>query len=345
MSAEIAVPVHLAQQDHDGDGEPARRHHDARARRVARRRRRHRRSARARVRTAAARRSSIARDVSRAILRHDTGMSLPADRLDRRRHRAGRRRHRLQRLAGAAPHAPRRASAPVRRSARCERGGARRRARRAHARRAARFDRTGERPRRRARVSPGTARDSTFEPPLDVIAPPASFEIPDDVPTETSAAAVATNVAPSDASVRVASAQTAGHGRAAPKMAPAPDHEIECLIPLQPAAPVAAGALAAGLHARIGKPLRWFGRARRAIGLAAPRERHARTLRRTSLRACCSPIAMARRRARSSIRSRASSAMSRRRCRRRSRRRTSNTSSRAPNRSIACAPSSTCRSA
>lgn len=101
----------------------------------------------------------------------------------------------------------------------------------------------------------GTARDSTFEPPLDVIAPPTSFEIPDDVPTETSAAAVATNVAPS-----VASVQTAGHGRAAPKIAPAPDHEIECLIPLQPAAPVAAGALAAGLHARIGKPLRWFGR-------------------------------------------------------------------------------------
>jgi FtsZ-interacting cell division protein ZipA len=100
----------------------------------------------------------------------------------------------------------------------------------------------------------GTARDSTFEPPLDVIAPPTSFEIPDDVP-ETSAAAVATNVAPS-----VASVQTAGHGRAASKIAPAPDHEIECLIPLQPAAPVAAGALAAGLHARIGKPLRWFGR-------------------------------------------------------------------------------------
>lgn len=107
----------------------------------------------------------------------------------------------------------------------------------------------------------GTARDSTFEPPLDVIAPPTSFEIPDDVPTETSGATVATNVAPPDASLRVASAQTAGHGRAAaPKMAPAPDHEIECLIPLQPTAPVAAGALAAGLHARIGKPLRWFGR-------------------------------------------------------------------------------------
>ena len=48
MSATDAVPVHLAQQDHDGDGQPARRHHDARARGFARRRGRHRRSARAR---------------------------------------------------------------------------------------------------------------------------------------------------------------------------------------------------------------------------------------------------------------------------------------------------------
>ncbi|MHB8495198.1 MAG: cell division protein ZipA C-terminal FtsZ-binding domain-containing protein [Casimicrobiaceae bacterium] len=42
--------------------------------------------------------------------------------------------------------------------------------------------------------------------------------------------------------------------------APGPDHEIECIIALQPVEPVPAGALAAGLHARIGKPLRWFGR-------------------------------------------------------------------------------------
>src|SRR5512132_2348199 len=45
-------------------------------------------------------------------------------------------------------------------------------------------------------------------------------------------------------------------GRAAPD----PDHEIECLIPLQPAAPVAVGALGDALRARVGKPLRWFGR-------------------------------------------------------------------------------------
>ncbi len=50
MSRADAVPVHLAQQDHDGDGEPADRHHDARARHFARRRGRHRRGARARHR-------------------------------------------------------------------------------------------------------------------------------------------------------------------------------------------------------------------------------------------------------------------------------------------------------
>ena len=46
-----AVPVHLAQQDHDGDGQPVGRHHDARARRLARRRRGHRRGTDARGRT------------------------------------------------------------------------------------------------------------------------------------------------------------------------------------------------------------------------------------------------------------------------------------------------------
>jgi len=41
---------------------------------------------------------------------------------------------------------------------------------------------------------------------------------------------------------------------------PQPDRDIECMIVLQPAKAVPAGALAAGLHARMGKRLRWFGR-------------------------------------------------------------------------------------
>lgn len=40
-----------------------------------------------------------------------------------------------------------------------------------------------------------------------------------------------------------------------------PDPEIECIVTLQPANPVGVGAVAAGLHARLGKRLRWFGRA------------------------------------------------------------------------------------
>lgn len=40
-----------------------------------------------------------------------------------------------------------------------------------------------------------------------------------------------------------------------------PDPEIECIVTLQPANPVGVGAVAAGLHARLGKRLRWYGRA------------------------------------------------------------------------------------
>jgi hypothetical protein len=39
-----------------------------------------------------------------------------------------------------------------------------------------------------------------------------------------------------------------------------PDPDIESIVTLQPVRPMGAGVLAAGLHARLGKPLRWFGR-------------------------------------------------------------------------------------
>jgi len=42
-----------------------------------------------------------------------------------------------------------------------------------------------------------------------------------------------------------------------------PDPDIESIVTLQPARPTAVGALAAGLHARLGKRLRWFGRVTR----------------------------------------------------------------------------------
>lgn len=110
----------------------------------------------------------------------------------------------------------------------------------------------------------GQSRESAFEPPHEVIAPSARFEAAEDVSTEASDVALGTSAAEtasvSGASIRRAPASALGPSRTASKQTPQPDHEIECLIPLQPAAPVAAGALAAGLHARIGKALRWFGR-------------------------------------------------------------------------------------
>jgi hypothetical protein len=47
---------------------------------------------------------------------------------------------------------------------------------------------------------------------------------------------------------------------AADRNSPQPDPDIECVVVLQPVRPVEAGALAAGLHARLGRPLRWLGR-------------------------------------------------------------------------------------
>ena len=106
-----------------------------------------------------------------------------------------------------------------------------------------------------------TQSETAFEPPLDVIAPPASEGIVD----ESAAAAmprIETGEVLADSGEPAPSvlARSAAQSQDA-RNAPQPDHEIEALIPLSPAAPVAAGALASGLHARIGKPLRWFGRA------------------------------------------------------------------------------------
>jgi FtsZ-interacting cell division protein ZipA len=111
---------------------------------------------------------------------------------------------------------------------------------------------------------PPPARESTFEPPVDVIAPPASSETIDAGPPSAKAAAtphVDANEPVEEDEAVVTSTVSRGlpPGHDARKL-PQPDHEIECLIPLSPAAPIAAGALAAGLHARLGKPLRWIGR-------------------------------------------------------------------------------------
>jgi FtsZ-interacting cell division protein ZipA len=84
--------------------------------------------------------------------------------------------------------------------------------------------------------------ESDFEAPIDVIA----HDVPLAPPAREAAAMVPAGIAHST--------DTGSGGLRKP------DPEIECIITLQPARPVGVGALAAGLHARLGKRLRWFGR-------------------------------------------------------------------------------------
>lgn len=108
------------------------------------------------------------------------------------------------------------------------------------------------------------ARESSFELPVEVIPPPVTFDEPDVVAEDGAAAPVLADAAriqaASDSSGIDAARSTAPPAHEIARKVAQPDHEIECLIPLTPAAPIVAGALASGLHARIGKPLRWFGR-------------------------------------------------------------------------------------
>ena len=92
------------------------------------------------------------------------------------------------------------------------------------------------------RSDPVAEDDSGYEPPLDVQA-----RIASDVASEEFAPPVP---------LHPAEDRNAAGGSHAPQ----PDPEIECIVDLQPSRPVAAGELAAGLHARLGQPLRWFGR-------------------------------------------------------------------------------------
>ncbi|MGE5170795.1 MAG: cell division protein ZipA C-terminal FtsZ-binding domain-containing protein [Rudaea sp.] len=108
---------------------------------------------------------------------------------------------------------------------------------------------------------PGDLAPSTLDP---VAANPASATAspPGDPSTVADVVTASGEAIELPSALAEAATAPATSARSAPgaKDASPPDHEIECLIRLQPAAPIAAGALAAGLHARIGKPLRWFGR-------------------------------------------------------------------------------------
>lgn len=97
--------------------------------------------------------------------------------------------------------------------------------------------------------------DDAFVPPVDVIEPSPDSSAAD---APLADAAVVRNVAP----VTGRSASTLSSARAAESVraAAAPDHEIECLIPLSPAAPLGVAAIGPGLNARVGKTFRWYGR-------------------------------------------------------------------------------------
>ena len=79
------------------------------------------------------------------------------------------------------------------------------------------------------------ADDAPYEPPLDI-----QNRIASDLSAESPAADI----------------KPAAFDRSAAE----PDPDIECVVTLQPVRPVSAGAIASGMHARLGKPLRWFGR-------------------------------------------------------------------------------------
>ena len=95
--------------------------------------------------------------------------------------------------------------------------------------------------------------DGGYEPPLDIHARIASDFAAD-------------GLAPGSPSTDDDSpALLVARSSVAERTSPQPDPDIECIVTLQPVRPVSAGALAAGLHARLGMPLRWFGR--RGAGL------------------------------------------------------------------------------
>ena len=71
---------------------------------------------------------------------------------------------------------------------------------------------------------------------------------------------IASDISEGDQAIATAPLSAAARGAEGERGAPQPDPDIECIVALQPAKPVGVGALAAGLHARLGRPLRWFGR-------------------------------------------------------------------------------------
>jgi len=87
--------------------------------------------------------------------------------------------------------------------------------------------------------------DAPYDPPLDI-----QNRVASDL--------AETELAEEDAALE--SLPSAAPPQTRDRDASGPDPEIECVVMLQPVRPVSAGAIASGMHARLDKPLRWFGR-------------------------------------------------------------------------------------
>ena len=99
---------------------------------------------------------------------------------------------------------------------------------------------------------PGTEveHDPDWRPPMDSVVGP--HGVLGDAPVVEDAEGVEPAEVP-------ATPRSRGAASAATTVA-APDADIETIVMVQPTRPATAGALSAGLHARIGKPVRWYGR-------------------------------------------------------------------------------------
>lgn len=93
--------------------------------------------------------------------------------------------------------------------------------------------------------------DPSWQPPMDDVVGLA------DAPGEAGRADVAADEGDADELMEVPRVRAPGVNVAT---IAAPDPDIETILTLQPTRPTAAAALAAGLHARLGKAVRWYGR-------------------------------------------------------------------------------------
>ncbi|MEP7184099.1 MAG: cell division protein ZipA C-terminal FtsZ-binding domain-containing protein [Betaproteobacteria bacterium] len=99
--------------------------------------------------------------------------------------------------------------------------------------------------------------DDEWEPPIDVVAHDDARSVTNETgEVDEAEHADAAGIAAATGAALAAGARSGPGGRTTSQ----PDPDIECIVTLQPVEPVPAGVVAAGLHARLGKPLRWFGR-------------------------------------------------------------------------------------